>query len=334
MTWTAPRTWVDTEIPTSAMFNAHIRDNLNVIKTTRNDAGRILGLSSATLADLDGANVTGLARVASGNAFTAARSRFQGTATFVLPVGADKYEDLGGGLRRGNWVEGDYLHHISADQTTERQFLGEFVSTPAGAVHGSLWVEGDYLHYIDADGDERRCWTQNAGAVHSDTGAIPGSAWVETYVHWIREGGTTEIPGHADVAHSDGIIHVDVHDDVAHVDHPHNDAAHLDGHGDWHDDVAGGWAHSDAHGDVPDTHSDLHLDIGEGEGHFDAHNDSGDPHTDTHSDLPIHQDVHDDAHNDSAHSDNPHTDQVHDDTHDDHGDHGDVVHTDQPTVVS
>ncbi len=28
MTWTAPRTWVTSEVPTAAIFNTHVRDNL------------------------------------------------------------------------------------------------------------------------------------------------------------------------------------------------------------------------------------------------------------------------------------------------------------------
>ena len=35
MGWTTPRTWVNSEVDTAAMLNAHIRDNLAVIKVTR-----------------------------------------------------------------------------------------------------------------------------------------------------------------------------------------------------------------------------------------------------------------------------------------------------------
>jgi hypothetical protein len=313
MGWTAPRTWTDTEVVTFTMLNQQLRDDQLVLKTSRDNVGRIAALSAATLADLSAANLTGLARL-TGSAFTAGRHRFQGDARIVVPVGADKYEDLGGGLRRGNWVEGDYLHHIAQDQTTERRYLGEFVSTPAGAVPGSLWVEGDYLHYVDADGDERRCQSLNAAGAHSDTGAIAGSLWVETYTHWIREAGQVEKPGHADVAHSDAVPHGDAaHSDVPHVDVPHEDVGHQDVA---HQDVG----HTDtSHGD----HTD-HVDHADG-----VHVDST-----AHGDV-AHQDV---SHADVIHSDVPHEDTGHTDTHtdvahNDHDDHSDVAHTDQPTVV-
>lgn len=31
MTWTAPRTWVASEVETAALFNAHLRDNMNAL---------------------------------------------------------------------------------------------------------------------------------------------------------------------------------------------------------------------------------------------------------------------------------------------------------------
>jgi hypothetical protein len=309
MAWTAPRTWVDGETPTAAMLNAHLRDNLEVLKVTRDSVGRVSGLNSGTLADLSAANVTGLARPGAANSFTAGRTRFTGAvARCVIPVGANKYEDLGAGLRRGVWVEGDYLHHIASDQTTEWRYLGSYVSTPAGAVEGSVWIEGEYLHYIDADGDERRCLSVGMPG-HADAAAVAGSWWVEVYQHWIHGAGTNEVPGHADVSHSDvATVHTDTHSDVAHQD-SHGDVGFSDSHGDSHNDVA----HQDfAH----DDHFDLaeipkHVDIAHGDL---AHNDT---HSDSHSDV-----AHDDDHSDS-----------HTDTHTDHGDHGDVSHSDQPTVV-
>jgi hypothetical protein len=300
------------------MMNAHVRDNFGVVKVTRSAAGRLVELSATTLADLSSANVTGLMRPDSDNAMTA-RNRFNGaSARVVVPVGADKYDDLGGGLRRGAWVEGDYFHHMASNQTTEWRYLGLHVSTPSGVVSGSVWVEGEYLHYIDADGDERRCRASASG--HSDSFATPGSAWVETYVHWIREAGTTEKPGHDDVAHSDGTEHNDSHGDAAHSD-GHGDSGHGDSHGDDHYD-----SHDDQH---DDSHTDVaHDDHQDEPAHYDE------PHQDDHLDghLDAHDDSHGDSHTDAAHDD-VHSDQ-HDDSHDDHGDHGDSAHLDQPTVVA
>ena len=34
MAWTTPRTWVTSEVPTAAIFNTHVRDNLNYLKGT------------------------------------------------------------------------------------------------------------------------------------------------------------------------------------------------------------------------------------------------------------------------------------------------------------
>lgn len=309
MAWSTPRTWTADEVVTAAIMNSHLRDNLNVLKVTRDDVGRISELSSTTLADLSAANVTGLARPAAANAFTAGRTRFLEAARCVLPVGADKYEDLGGGLRRGIWVEGDYLHHIASDQTTEYRYLGAHVSTPAGAVAGSCWIEGQSLHYVDADGDERRCDSAGAASVHDDTGATPGSWWVETYHHWIQEAGSLERPGHADIVHADGTDHSDTHSDVAHSD-SHSDVGHADSHADSHTDTA--------HVDL--AHAD-HYDLSDFPKHEDlAHEDNAhaDSHSDTHTDV-----AHVDAHADS-----------HTDTHQDHEDHDDAAHQDQPTVVA
>lgn len=317
MSWTAPRTWIAAEVVTEAMMNAHLRDNFGVIKVPRNTVGRLSGLSIETLADLSSDDITGLMRPSSDNAMTA-RNRFNASARVVLPVGADKYDDLGLGLRRGAWIEGDYFHHIASNQTTEWRYLGILVSTPVGAVSGSVWIEGEQLHYIDADGDERRC--PASASSHSDANALPGSSWVETYVHWIREAGLIEKPGHDDVAHSDGTAHDDSHGDVAHVD-AHYDSGHGDSHGDEHDDVAHDDVHDDSHTDV--AHDD-HFD---GPGHGDdAH---ADDHLDGHSDT--HTDTHGDSHTDDAHVD--YHDDTHSDSHDDHDDHGDAAHTDQPVIV-
>jgi hypothetical protein len=317
MAWTAPRTWTASEVVTAAMMNAHVRDNELVLKTGRGADGRVADISSATFASLSGANLTGVAMLGTANSYTAGRHRWTGSARFRLPVGADKYDDLGGGLRRGEWVEGDYLHHIASNQTTEYRYLGEVVSTPAGALSGSLWVEGDYLHYVSATGVERRCQSLGAASPHADAAAMGGSAWVETYTHWIAEGGTNEKPGHADVAHADGTSHSDTHSDVAHSD-SHNDVGHSDSHGDAHSDTSD---HGDFH---QDNHADTCLDPPECIQHTDSHGDS-------HSDHADHADTHGDSHTDNAHQDG-HGDS-HSDSHSDHGDHGDAAHADQPTVV-
>jgi hypothetical protein len=280
MAWTTPRTWASAEVPTAAQFNEHIRDNLLVLKTTRDSNGRIYAISSSYFASLDPANLTGLASLsAATNSFTSGRTRFIGTSRLIVPVGADKYFGTKGFDAAGIWVEGDYLHHIADDRATEWRYLGTYVSTPAGAVPGSLWVEqpsgeASALHYIDADGDERFCRSTAAG--HSDAVALAGSLWIETYTHWIRDTGVVERVGHADVVHGDAVTHND------HSDHsdsgPHSDSTA-------HDDSTNHLDHSDAEG-FP-----FHIDTTFHDDHAD-HSDSG-PHTDStsHTDANPHDDV-------------------------------------------
>ncbi len=284
MAWSTPRTWVDAEVVTAAIMNAHVRDNMAILETPRDASGRVEELSSATLADLSSGNVTGLATPLTGTAYTGDND-FSGGARFKVPVGADKWTGTKGVDAAGMWVEGDYLHHISSNVTTEWRYLGTFVSsTPGVPAAGSVWVEGNDLYYVDTSGNERRCVSSGTTG-HSDAGALGGSAWIETYAHWVREVGTVELPGHADVVHSDHTDHDDhndhddngahsdstTHDDVTHS--PHSD--HND-HEDFDDLVASEWVHDDYedHGDHTDytDHSD-HSDSGPHDDHQD-HDDS------------------------------------------------------------
>ena len=41
MAWTTPRTWVPAELVTAALLNAHVRDNLNLVKTQMDDEGAL-----------------------------------------------------------------------------------------------------------------------------------------------------------------------------------------------------------------------------------------------------------------------------------------------------
>lgn len=296
MAWTSPKTWADDDVPTATEFNQQLRDNFTLLKTVRDSAGRLSGLNSSTLADLSAANVTGLVAVGAANAFSAGRTRFLGTARVVVPVGADKWAgtkgvDAGGSV----WVEGDYLHHIASNHTTEYRYLGTLVGACVGTP-GSLWVEGNDLHYVDEDGDERYCIFSGTTAVHTDAAALGGSPWVETYIHWIRETGSVEKPGHADVTHSD---HSDYNDHTDHSDSgPHTDHSdHLDGDYTPHED------NEPPHEDHQDY---VYVDIEYGD-----HTDHGD-YTD-HGDTGTHDDYSD---------------------HGDSTPHGDVSADSRPVVVS
>lgn len=271
------------------MLNEQIRDNLAVLKVTRDSFGRFSELSSATVADLSAANLTGLA-VAGANVFTA-RNRWLGAGRLVVPVGADKWTGTKGVDAAGVWVEGDYLHHIAADKTTEYRWLGSSLGAPGGGARpGSLWIEGAHLHYIDESGVERYAYSLGTSG-HSDAMARAGSLWVETFVHGIGESGLTEYPFHADVLHGDATPHGD---STSHTDSgPHSDSTtHVDygaGHLDYtapyqdHNDAFYPGTHLDHtdHSDYNDhtDHSD-HADTGP---HYDSY-----PHTDhtDHSDSP------------------------------------------------
>jgi len=280
---------VDEVVYDEGHFNEQLRDNLGLLKTPRTNAGLISEINGLTFVNLSGLNLTGdIVPVASVNVFTAENN--YGTGRIVLPVGVDAGLDGGPGSL---WVEGDYLHW-NDNVNVEWRYLGTLVAAGSPGLSGSFWVEGNDAHYIDEDGDERKAIGTSSG-FHSDAAALGGSLWMEAYLHWIKQTGTTEYNGHAD-SHSDS-AHTDTHSDTAHTD-THNDAAHSDA------------AHSDtAHVDV--SHSDFHSDN----------------HTD---EIGPHIDIHNDTHGDTAHSDISHNDGAHADVS--HGDsHNDVAHVDSHT---
>jgi len=292
MVWTAPRTWVAEEIVTTSMFNQQIRDNFTLLKITRDDAGQLLQISSATVGNLSPANITGgLAIITGANTFTAGKTDFR-SARVIVPVGAAKSSGNG-----SMWIESTTFKYIN-DAAVTKTYTGVSVGTPAGAVVGSVWVEGNDIHYIDSVGAER-VMSGTTAAMHSDTAALGGSVWMEALMHWIIQTGKTEILGHADIhydsAHSDsgGSSHTDNHSD-SHTDTGHADVAHVDTHGDYpHNDVHGDQIisytgqHVDYHSDA--AHSDVaHADVSHWDSaHVDVHGDThGDTYTDNHGDAP------------------------------------------------
>ena len=93
MAWTTPRTWALGALVSAAELNEQIRDNHTHLKLLVNDAGKIPILSSTYVADMSGANLTGVARLALANSFTAGVHNFNGGsgARLVLPVGSDRW---------------------------------------------------------------------------------------------------------------------------------------------------------------------------------------------------------------------------------------------------
>lgn len=62
MAWTTPRTWVAGEVPTAAIMNAHVRDNLNALKDPPTDLDQnwntTISTTSTSFVNITGAEVT------------------------------------------------------------------------------------------------------------------------------------------------------------------------------------------------------------------------------------------------------------------------------------
>lgn len=93
MAWTTPKTWSVGQLVSAADMNEQVRDNMLHLKIILDDNGKLPALSSTYIADLSGANLTSVAKLAAANDFTAGVHNFNGgTGTrVVLPVGADKW---------------------------------------------------------------------------------------------------------------------------------------------------------------------------------------------------------------------------------------------------
>ncbi len=103
------------------------------------------------------------------------------------------------------WIDGTDWHYVD-ENGQEWLFTGELVGTSVGRP-GSFWVEGDNFHYVDENGDERYLYGASS---HTDTGAMPGSYWVETptsigHWAWIDEAYIKRLAhgDHTDGAHED-----------------------------------------------------------------------------------------------------------------------------------
>jgi len=247
MSWTAPRDWVAHETPTHTLFNTHIRDNIDFLKTPIADSGKIAALSSSYLADLSGTNLTGIALTAGSNTFTAGTHNFY-NAVLRVPVGSNKYGGTSGNKTAGSiWVESTALCHVDSSKN-EWQYVGDSISSPGSGYAGCVWVDTDgRIHYVDAVGTERKLLSSSTST--KDSGADTSSLWVETYLHTVTS--TNEIVYHNDVSHTN-------HDDNLN----HNDHDNHTDHGDYtdHDDTGSGHAdHDDGHANHDDYgHADVY----------------------------------------------------------------------------
>jgi hypothetical protein len=93
MAWTTPRTWTIGELVIEDFLNQQIRDNMLLLKTSIDNNGKIVAISSTYFASLDGSNITGVVKTALANDFTVGIQNFNGGSTtrIVIPVGVDKW---------------------------------------------------------------------------------------------------------------------------------------------------------------------------------------------------------------------------------------------------
>ena len=93
MAWTQPRTWTTGQLVNAEDLNEQVRDNMVHLKIALDDDGKIVALTSDYVADLSGASLEGVVKLASDNDFTAGVHNFGGGSgsRVVLPVGADKW---------------------------------------------------------------------------------------------------------------------------------------------------------------------------------------------------------------------------------------------------
>ena len=93
MAWTTPITWAAGGLVTETNLNQQIRDNLLLLKTSvHTTSGKIIALSSSYLANLSGANLTGVMRTANDNNVSSGTHSFNsGNGRVVIPVGADRW---------------------------------------------------------------------------------------------------------------------------------------------------------------------------------------------------------------------------------------------------
>ena len=93
MAWTIPKSWTLGELVSASDLNDQIRDNMIHLKLIVNDSGKIPALSSTYLSNLSGTNLTGVAKLAANNDFSAGVQSFNAGAgtRLVLPTGADKW---------------------------------------------------------------------------------------------------------------------------------------------------------------------------------------------------------------------------------------------------
>ena len=149
MVWTSPRTWVAGEVPTAAIFNTHVRDNLKAIGDAWTSYSPTLGgwtLGNGTLTGYylqAGKDVRGKVFYTVGSTDTKS-----GALTISLPV--TKVTDSGLGMPLGTAVLFDTststrnFQHVAQNSTTAMRFY----SSAGAALTDTApwtWATGDTL---------------------------------------------------------------------------------------------------------------------------------------------------------------------------------------------
>lgn len=91
MAWTTPRTWQAGETVTSSMLNAHIRDNLNYLKSAADGVSALIGTRYLKSADQTITSTTGLTDITVIQHSLAASKKyyFEFILFFITAVGSD-----------------------------------------------------------------------------------------------------------------------------------------------------------------------------------------------------------------------------------------------------
>lgn len=91
MAWQAPRTWTADQLVKASELNQDVRDNELILKTPLDDTGKIIAIDSTRFVDLSGVNITGVAKLASANTYTAKNDFTGASGKLIVPIGADKW---------------------------------------------------------------------------------------------------------------------------------------------------------------------------------------------------------------------------------------------------
>jgi len=188
MAWTTPITWVASVIYDETDLNQQIRDNMEVIKFSRNDAGKIHALTSTYFASLDASTITGINDFNTSNAWNM-KNDFSGGNARVRVGARDNGIVYPGSERHGviqmpnpspvtSGIQVWWLRTFGGPIMTFRTYIGTSMgAAPVGSLIGSMWVEGTTLRYISRGFYIEVALTGTLVAAGSP--GLPGSIWIE-----------------------------------------------------------------------------------------------------------------------------------------------------------